>query len=268
MCGYFHDRASCTNSLRRPVAEADSGCIEWIRKNVLQEEVVLEILREVRQRISQQCGESVGEVEALEIQIAKLRKEIANLAEAVALTGGSVDALAQKLSQRQERLSGMEARLKMIKVAPDVLKLEVRRLEAEVRHRIDHFRELLDGDPEEARKVVEALLDGPATFTPIETPDGKRYKVEGRIATGALLQALPSPQRACPQGDSNCKFRHLRKINRDACLTAKRSICLSKFESLWCPSFPSRSPQNPGGMAAIGQRAFNVIDGVHRSPRS
>jgi len=56
-------------------------------------------------------------------------------------------------------------------------------------------------DPDEARKVVEALLDGPATFTPIETPDGRRYKVAGRIATGALLQALPDPQRERPQGE-------------------------------------------------------------------
>ena len=203
MCGYFHDRAACTNSLRRPVAEADASCIAWIKDNVLREEVVLEILKEVRQRISNQCDESGGQVEALETQIAKLRKEIANLAEAVALTGGSVQALAQKLSERQERLSALEARLKMLRVAPDVLKLEVRRLEGEVRHRIDHFRELLDRDPEGARKVVEALLDGPATFTPIETPDGRRYKVAGRIATGALLQALPGPQRERPQGESN-----------------------------------------------------------------
>ena len=46
---------------------------------------------------------------------------------------------------------------------------------------------------------------GPATFTPIETFEGKRYKVEGRIATGALLQVLPDPQRECPQGDTRNK---------------------------------------------------------------
>lgn len=184
------------------MAEADSGCIEWIKTNVLREEVVLEILKEVRGRISQRANVADGEVGALETQISKLRKEIANLAEAVALTGGSVEALAKKLSERQERLSDAEVRLRTLKVAPDVLKLEVRRLEADVRRRIDHFRELLDGDPEEARKVVEALLEGPATFTPVETRAGRRYKVEGRIATGALLQVLPGPQLERPQRDS------------------------------------------------------------------
>jgi site-specific DNA recombinase len=146
---------------------------------------------------------TAGEHADLEAKAGKLRKEIANLAEALALTGGSVQALAQKLSDRQERLSSIEARTKLIKVAPGVLSLEVRRLEAGVRKRLDQFRELLDGDRGEARKIVEALLDGPATFAPIETPEGKRYKVEGRIATGAFFQLLPDPQRECPQGDSN-----------------------------------------------------------------
>ena len=203
MCGYFHDRASCTNSLRRPVEEADSGCIEWIKEHVLREEVALEILREVRQRIGQHHAGADGEVERLEEQAAKLRKEIGNLAEAVAVTAGSVEPLARKLSERQERLSGIEARLKLLKVAPEVLSLEVRRLESCVRKRLEQFRELLDQDPAEARKVVEALLDGLMKFTPLETPEGKRYKVEGRIATGALLQVLPGPQRGRPQRESN-----------------------------------------------------------------
>jgi hypothetical protein len=53
---------------------------------------------------------------------------------------------------------------------------------------------------------MEALLDGPLSFTPVETADGRRYHVEGRIATGALLQAVPGigyPQCGRPQGDSN-----------------------------------------------------------------
>ena len=44
------------------------------------------------------------------------------------------------------------------------------------------------GLPAEARKIVEALLDGPLKFRPVETAEGKRYEVTGRIATGALLQ--------------------------------------------------------------------------------
>jgi site-specific DNA recombinase len=201
MCGYFHDRASCKNSLRRPVEEADQGCIEWIGRNVLREEVVLEILREVRHRIGQHQAGAEGEAQRLEEQARRLRKEIGNLAEAVAVTGGSVQPLAEKLSERQERLTGIEARLKVLKVAPDVLSLEVRRLEARVRQRIDQFQELLARDPEEARKVVESLLEGPLSFTPEQRPEGMRYRVTGRIVTGALLEVPSGPQLERPYVD-------------------------------------------------------------------
>src|SRR5208283_6245097 len=48
---------------------------------------------------------------------------------------------------------------------------------------------------QEGQEGRRGLVGRPATFTPIETPDGRRYKLEGRTATGALLQALPDPQR-------------------------------------------------------------------------
>ena len=168
---------------------------------MLREEVILEIFVEVRERITHQHDGTEGEIEQLEESARSLRREIGNLAEALALTGGSVQTLAQKLSERQERLSDIEARLKLVKVAPEVLSLEVRRLEASVRTRLDHFKELLDGDLAEARKIVEALLDGPMKFTPITTQDGKRYAVTARIATGALLQVLPGPQLGRPYLD-------------------------------------------------------------------
>jgi hypothetical protein len=98
-------------------------------------------------------------------------------------------------SARQERLAAAEARLQLLKAAPKVLSLEVRRLEAGVLKRIDQLREFLDRDPEEARKILDALLDGPMVFTPIATPEGKRYEVTGRVATGELLRVLSDPQR-------------------------------------------------------------------------
>lgn len=58
------------------------------------------------------------------------------------------------------------------------------------------LRELLARDLGEASKVIESLLDGPMTFTPVETPKGRRYEVTGRIATGDVLRVLSSPAAA------------------------------------------------------------------------
>src|SRR5262249_23286297 len=35
------------------------------------------------------------------------------------------------------------------------------------------------GVPDEARKALETLLSGPLRFTPVELPEGERYRVEG-----------------------------------------------------------------------------------------
>ena len=61
-------------------------------------------------------------------------------------------------------------------------------------------------NPEQARTVMERLLEGKLTFTPIQTDDGKRYRIEGRVSLGEALQipADPSaPYSLRPQGDSN-----------------------------------------------------------------
>jgi site-specific DNA recombinase len=203
LCGYYQDRAACSNSLRRPVDDVNAKCVAWLKDRLLREEVVLDILAEVRHRVAEQTTDAGSEIGQLEEQVTALRREITNLAEAVALTKGGVTALAEKLTARQERLATAEARLQLLKAAPEVLSLEVRRLEAGVRKRIDSLHEFLDRDTEEARKIIESLLDGPMTFTPIDTPEGRRYEVTGRIATGEILRVLSDPQRERPQRESN-----------------------------------------------------------------
>lgn len=143
VCGYYQDRAACTSSLRRPVSDIDTKCIDWIKANILREWVVLDILAEVRKRVVDHTKDSVSEVAQLEKQSAELQREITNLAEAIAVTKGTVSALTEKLTERQERLSTIDARLELLKAAPDVFSLEVRRIEAGVRKRNDHLHELL-----------------------------------------------------------------------------------------------------------------------------
>jgi site-specific DNA recombinase len=170
---------------------------------VLRENVILEILAEMRRRVVAQAKDTGTEADQLEAQATSLRREVANLAEAIAITKGSVTALSEKLNERQDSLITIEARLKLLSVAPGVLSQEVRRLESGVRKRVADLREFLERDTQEARKVIESLLDGPMKFTPVETAEGRRYEVTGRIATGDVLRVLSDPQHERPQRESN-----------------------------------------------------------------
>lgn len=63
----------------------------------------------------------------------------------------------------------------------------MRRLEKQARARLEDFRGLMGRNPAEARKALETLLHGPLRFTPVETAEGKRYRVEGEVGLEAML---------------------------------------------------------------------------------
>jgi hypothetical protein len=74
-----------------------------------------------------------------------------------------------------------------MEAAPSVINLETRRMEKEARRRLDNLRALFEKNPEDARRALEALLDGPLSFKPIETDDGQRYEISGKLAVGSLF---------------------------------------------------------------------------------
>jgi hypothetical protein len=109
------------------------------------------------------------------------------------------------MSKRNARLASLQARLTLLRTAPAALDLEVRRLEKEALVRLKDLRGLLGRSPEEARRVLETLITGPMTFTPVETADGRRYQVDAELSIGAVLSARPvgdAPQCLRPQGES------------------------------------------------------------------
>jgi hypothetical protein len=69
------------------------------------------------------------------------------------------------------------------RTAPSVARI----LEKDARRRLADFRALLDRNPREARVALDALLEGPLSFAPVQTPEGKRYAVTGKIAVGSLF---------------------------------------------------------------------------------
>ena len=121
---------------------------------------------------------------------AEIQREIRNLATVVA-KGIDSPTIDQENGEREKQLRALQSRIDATRTAPAVLDLEVRRLEVEARKRIADLRGLCRRRPEEARRALESLLDGPLTITPVETEEGQRYSIEGRIATGFILSATP-----------------------------------------------------------------------------
>jgi hypothetical protein len=50
---------------------------------------------------------------------------------------------------------------------------------------------VLQRNSEEARMAMEAVFEGPLTFTPVDTPDGKRFRIQGQASVGKMLVTEP-----------------------------------------------------------------------------
>lgn len=197
-CAWHRDRgpAICDNGLRRPVATVNEAVINCIRENVLQEEVIAEALQELRRRLIERAKSVDNELPQLEREASRLRAEITRLVQVLASVDQKPEAVIQGIAERQDQLSALEARMKAAKVAPSALDLEVRRLEKEGRRRLGDLRAMLERNPDEGRKALETILGGPLRFTPIETPEGKRYKIEGVVALETVVAVESKPTRA------------------------------------------------------------------------
>ncbi len=187
-CSYNRTRGKsvCINGMRRPIAGINTAIVDWIKENVLTEELVVETLRVLRRRLEARAKTAQPDLRKLVAEAKKLRSEIANLADALASMGRS-KALTAKLGERELRLERIEGQIEAARAAPSAIDLETRRMEHEAKDRLVQLRDLLDKNPEEARKAMEALLEGPLTFTAIRDDEGPRYRIQGKIATGEVI---------------------------------------------------------------------------------
>jgi hypothetical protein len=183
----YRGNAVCANTLRRPVADVDAAVTGWIQTNVLREELVVETLHELRRRLAERARSTNTETPRLEQRAATLRQELQRLGEALVATDEKPRTIVRLIAEREKGLRDVEARLAALAVAPGALNLETRRLEKDARRRLADFRALLARNPQEARVALDALPEGPLSFAPVQTPEGKRYAVTGKIAVGSLF---------------------------------------------------------------------------------
>lgn len=201
-CAYHRDRGDgvCRSTARRPTATVNAAVVEWIRANVLSEEIVLEALKVVRARLEERTAATATELPALEKRATALRAEIGRLVEALSLSDEKPAPIVEAIAKRQTEASELEARLRAAKAAPSAISLEVRRLEKEARARVAALGRTLDRNPDEARALVLALFPTPLTATLIETPKGRRFQIQGEAAVGAIFAVDDCSNGASPTG--------------------------------------------------------------------
>ena len=166
VCANHRERGTCANATRRPVEQVDAAVLGWIQEHVTTEEVVGEVVREVRRRLGMRTGARAkgGECAELGRQADHLRREIQRLGEAIVSAGEAPHALVRMMSEREKSLAGVEERRAALKEPPAVVDLDARRLEQEARERLADLQGLVHRHSEEARGALGALLREPLVF--------------------------------------------------------------------------------------------------------
>ncbi len=170
---------ACKNSLRRPVEAINAAVVEWIRSNVLDEELIAMTLEELRHRMASRAETSANERPEIEAQMDVVKVELERLGNALVATNEKPDLVLRMIAEREKRLAALEARLAEVRASPTT-NTRIDDIEQKARERLTDLHGLFARHPEAAHRVMEAMLGGPLKFTAREG----RYWIEGKVGVG------------------------------------------------------------------------------------
>ncbi len=171
---------ACKNSLRRPVEVVNAAVIEWVRSNVIDEELITLTIDKLRRRMGDRVENSASEVPAIEAQMAVVKVELERLGNALVAVNEKPDIVLRMIAEREKRLAELNARLEAARASPlatSTLRVDI---DPKARERLKDLHGIFARHPEAAHRVMEAMLCGPLTFTAKE----KRYRIEGNAGEG------------------------------------------------------------------------------------
>ena len=104
-------------------------------------------------------------------------------------------AIVQAIADRENQVLVAKGRLEALRTAPKILEGNLSGIEEEARKRLADLQGLIRANPEQGRRVLESVLDGPLTFTPATEADGaRRYLITGKaIGAKALFTTASDP---------------------------------------------------------------------------
>ncbi len=208
MCGYHKTRGPevCSSSLRRPTASVHTKVVGWLL-DALSPSLSFKLVADLHRSRAAEAAKLAKQSPCHEKEASTLRREIERLVSALAQSDDRPGAIVEAITSRQARLKEVEAQATIARLAPDAAVAELDKLQAAAEEAIGMFRALLDKNPEEARQVVTTFFDR-IDFTPVQTPAGPRFKIEGDAKLGRLVGIEGVPEGVAvltlrPQGDSN-----------------------------------------------------------------
>jgi hypothetical protein len=174
-CTRHHMRgnAVCCVKLRQAIGEVEASVIDQIKRKWITQDMVTEIMAELRETLTAQVRESALDADAIEAELGRLRGEQKNLASAVATGGDAIPELLSELRRRNERIRTLEIDLGAARRTPTMVEEMLAKSEANARRRVEALRELLD-NPADARDVFESVF----------LPEGLEFQ-EGISSDGA-----------------------------------------------------------------------------------
>lgn len=187
-CAWHRDRgvSVCRNGLRRPVKAVDAAVVEWIRVNLLDEDTISNVLDELRERLANRTPNVTSEIPELERELRQVRGEMERLGAAIMSTKDAPTMLVEMLKEREKRLGELEEKLAHSRASPETPAIDMLNMDKMARERLRDLVSMMQRHPEAARKAIEAIVAGPLRFVPVETGQGRRYRIEGPMATGQM----------------------------------------------------------------------------------
>lgn len=109
---------ACKNGLRRPVESVDTAVVEWIRTNVIDEELIALTIDELRRRMGARAENSASEIPEIEAQIAVAKVELERLGNALVTANEKPDLVMRMIAEREKRLAELHACLAAARASP------------------------------------------------------------------------------------------------------------------------------------------------------
>jgi len=164
----------------------DAAVVEWIRVNVLDEDMISDVVQELRERLAQRAKPTALEAPEIEIEMRQLRAEMERLSLAIVSTNEAPTMLVEMLKEREQRLRVLEGKLANARESTEAPAIDMANIDTIARNRLRRLTTMMQRNPVEARNAIEAIVGGPLRFVPIETGQGKRYRIEGPMGAANM----------------------------------------------------------------------------------